>query len=165
MEDKKIGKLRSIIRNIIKEEITKLDGKTQESSDKELEKYYDSITPKMGSKEWYAAVARKSAEEKERLADFRKQQGKAGGVGSLSEFGGLGDDKKVSDAIARFPKTFGLRAFPGKTFQISPQSSFVGDGGNVQLYTQVLKDGKWLDFARGTEDELRKEVIKLGEVY
>lgn len=63
--------------------------------------------------------------------------------------------------IARFPATFGLRAFPGKTFRISAQASYVNDSGTLQLYTQVLRDGQWLDFAKDSEKELRAELVDL----
>lgn len=64
----------------------------------------------------------------------------------------------VTSAIARFPTTFGLRAHEG-TFRISPDSSYVNDRGVVMLYTQREANGRWLDFAKGTESELRAQII------
>ena len=71
----------------------------------------------------------------------------------------------IAEAIATFPETFKLRAYPGFTFRISPSSSYVNDSGKVQLYTQILVGddsaggvAKWLDFAKGTIAELRAEV-------
>lgn len=64
----------------------------------------------------------------------------------------------IAEAIATFPETFKLRAYPGFTFRISASSSYVNDSGKVQLYTQILSGGKWLDFAKGTIAELRAEV-------
>jgi hypothetical protein len=67
----------------------------------------------------------------------------------------------VDAAIARFPETFGLRAYPGEQFRISRASSYVNDSDVLQLYTERLcEDGKWHSFAKGTESELRNEVTK-----
>jgi hypothetical protein len=72
----------------------------------------------------------------------------------------------IKDAMSRFPETFGLRAFPGDTFRISESASYLsqwGDPDSLQLYTQRLcEDGKWHDFAKGDEAELRRNVVKLG---
>jgi hypothetical protein len=65
----------------------------------------------------------------------------------------------IAGAISQFPATFGLRGFPGKTFRMSTDSSYV-NGSEVILYTEVLSDGKWLSFAKGTVAELNREVIK-----
>jgi len=67
--------------------------------------------------------------------------------------------KLVQDAIARFPETFGLRAFPGETFRIGVWESYYSQE-KVLLYTQKLTKGEWVDFAKGTEDELRKQIVK-----
>jgi hypothetical protein len=74
----------------------------------------------------------------------------------------------VDQAIAEFPETFGLRAFPGDVFKLSSQASYVNDGGQVQLYTMIKKeDAKsptgycWLSFAKGTANELRREIVRL----
>jgi hypothetical protein len=66
--------------------------------------------------------------------------------------------KMIGDAIALFPSTFGLKAFSG-TFRISQRSSYVNDSNVVMLYTQIEKDGQWLDFAKGTIEELRAAVV------
>jgi hypothetical protein len=69
------------------------------------------------------------------------------------------DANAVAKAINTFPKTFGLRAFPGEMFCIDKQASYVNDEGVVMLYTAVKRDGgKWLSFAKGTAEELRAEV-------
>ena len=73
------------------------------------------------------------------------------------------DRHAITSVIARFPTQFGLRAFPGDRFRISRRSSFVDDSGHVKLYTQRLVNGEWLDFAKGTEAELRKQVVPLVE--
>ena len=75
----------------------------------------------------------------------------------------------VASAVAEFPAEFGLAAFPGKTFRVSPTASYYspgwdhGDGNRspagVQVYTQVKNDdGAWIDFAKGTVGELRREL-------
>jgi hypothetical protein len=65
----------------------------------------------------------------------------------------------VAEVIASFPATFGLRAFPGLTFRLNTLGSYVSPDLGVQLVTQVERDGKWLDFARGTPDELRQNMV------
>ena len=72
----------------------------------------------------------------------------------------ISDDAKIRDALARFPPTFGLRGFPGDVFRLSPTSSYVS-GGNVMLYTQRKEGDHWLDFSKGTEPELRGEIVPL----
>jgi hypothetical protein len=67
-------------------------------------------------------------------------------------------DEKIRAAIARFPATFGLRGFPGDVFRLSPTASYINDSGRVTLYTQRKDGTQWLDFAKGTESELRREV-------
>ena len=63
----------------------------------------------------------------------------------------------IDGAISQFPATFSLRAFPGKTFRLSRESSYV-NGDQVILYTQVQKGDRWLDFAKGTVSELKAQV-------
>ena len=66
-------------------------------------------------------------------------------------------EQRIEDAIKRFPATFGLRAYPG-TFRISRSASYESQG-QILLYTQVKRDGLWLDFAKGTEGELRSQIV------
>ena len=68
-------------------------------------------------------------------------------------------DEKIRAAIAKFPTTFGLRGFPGDVFRISPMASYINDSGRLTLYTQRKVGNQWLDFAKGSESELRREVI------
>lgn len=63
----------------------------------------------------------------------------------------------IAGAIATFPPTFGLRGFPGLVFRISESASYVS-GDTIMLYTQVSRDGQWLDFAKGTIAELRSQI-------
>jgi hypothetical protein len=74
----------------------------------------------------------------------------------------------IREAIATFPATFGLRAYPGRVFSISEPCSYLGGvGGDViMLYTTIRAVGHtgafvWLDFAKGTVEELRAEVVSL----
>lgn len=77
------------------------------------------------------------------------------------------DEAQVKkDAIARFPAEFGLRAFPGERFRLSQGASYFrnwGDADSLMLYTQRYDadQDRWLDFAKGTEPELRREVVEL----
>lgn len=72
-------------------------------------------------------------------------------------------DDRLKAIIATFPERFGLRAFPGETFRIGFDQSYWPKPDSVvpQLYTQRLVDDQWLDFAKGTPDELRKQLAKL----
>lgn len=68
--------------------------------------------------------------------------------------------KIPQSVIATFPETFGLRGFRGRTFRISEQSSYVDDRGEIILYTQVKTPEGWLDFAKGSPAEIRREVVR-----
>lgn len=64
--------------------------------------------------------------------------------------------RRVCDS---FPATFGLRAFPGDLFRVSRRASYYSKP-EVQVYTQIWSEGDvWLDFAKGTEQELRRELM------
>ncbi len=63
----------------------------------------------------------------------------------------------ISAAASQFPTEFGLRGFPGSRFRVSPSKSHYAFGG-VVLYTQIREGERWLDFAKGTPAELRREV-------
>ncbi len=66
------------------------------------------------------------------------------------------------EAITReYGDTFGLRAFPGDVFMISEGASFWCDRDKVLLYTYVwsIKQNKWLAFAKGTIEELKREIV------
>ena len=71
------------------------------------------------------------------------------------------EEQKTAEAVASFPATFGLRAFPGDTFRASLSSSYMGFDQVVQVYTERLcEDGVWKSFAKGTAQELKLEVVK-----
>jgi hypothetical protein len=74
----------------------------------------------------------------------------------------------IAEAIAQFPPTFGLRNTDhlepnpsGHLFRISQSSSYVNDSGEVQLYTEIYLHRKWLSYAKGTINELKKEIVTL----
>lgn len=69
------------------------------------------------------------------------------------------EQQAIKDAIGRFPPEFGLRSFPGDRFRISPSASFYSATNGVTLYTQVRRGDLWRDFCKGTESELRREII------
>ena len=75
------------------------------------------------------------------------------------------EQKKIDEAIARFPKTFGLRGYPDEVFRISKSASYFtgyGASGSLMLYTERKNDkGQWNDFAKGTESELRSNVVPI----
>jgi hypothetical protein len=71
-----------------------------------------------------------------------------------------GDMDLILEVMAGFPKTFGLRSFPGDIFRISEDSSYV-TGGSVMLYTQRKSEDHWADFAKGSPSEIRAQIVHL----
>ncbi len=66
----------------------------------------------------------------------------------------------IEEAIAKFPETFGLKAFPGRTFRFSRSASYMR-GSEVVLYTQVNTGSGWVDFGKGTIKEFQQEIVIL----
>jgi hypothetical protein len=67
----------------------------------------------------------------------------------------------IETAIAEFPKTFALRAFPNEVFSISAFHSYVSED-RVYLYVGIERpDGLWEAMSKGTPDELRREIVQL----
>jgi hypothetical protein len=74
----------------------------------------------------------------------------------------------IDNAIARFPKEFGLKAFPGQKFMINRGQSYWDTGvyhgkrthppGPI-LYVYVYTDGRWVSFAKGSPDELTRSIV------
>ena len=64
----------------------------------------------------------------------------------------------IAKVIATFPETFGLRGYPDYVFRIGKRESYFS-GDTLNLYTQRLVKGKWVDFAKGSEDELRAQIV------
>jgi len=67
----------------------------------------------------------------------------------------------IAAVIATFPSTFGLRGFPGEVFRISLDASYFQDATAqaLFLYAQRLVDGRWVDFAKGTQLEFWAQVV------
>lgn len=85
----------------------------------------------------------------------------------------------IAEAIAAFPKEFGLRAFPGDTFRIEEGACYWDCGiiggepdhdPGPMLYTYIKRnpdkpmpafpvERDWLSFSKGTPAELRREVV------
>lgn len=100
----------------------------------------------------------------------RKEAAWRAASGIKSDFGPEAE-AAIDAAIATFPETFGLRAFPGDTFKIERRDSFVSQG-RILLYTHKLMSensllskeaGKrvWSAFSKGSVEELRREVVAL----
>jgi hypothetical protein len=71
-------------------------------------------------------------------------------------------DPKIAEVAAKFPEEFGLRSFPGEVFRISTSASYLGDKQQPMLYTERnLGADRWADFSKGTEEELRRQVVEL----
>jgi hypothetical protein len=65
---------------------------------------------------------------------------------------------QIDRAIAEFPKTFGLRAFPGDRFAINRSASFESPRGSGRIMLYVFTaEGK--AFCKGSPNELRSEII------
>jgi len=74
----------------------------------------------------------------------------------------LSDEERVFAAIAKFPKRFGLRGFPGDVFRCSATDSYVNDDGIVTIYLERLspqRESFWLAHSKGTEVEIQREII------
>jgi hypothetical protein len=67
----------------------------------------------------------------------------------------------VREAVASFPAVFKLRAFPNDLFQVHPGESYWSElnGGEVLVYTFVLRETGWTAFAKGTPAELRGQLV------
>lgn len=66
----------------------------------------------------------------------------------------------IEEAMAKFPETFGLKAFPGRTFRFSRSASYMRDT-EVVLYAQVDTPSGWVDFGKGTTEEFQQEIVIL----
>ncbi len=80
------------------------------------------------------------------------------------------EQRAVAEAALKFPKEFGLRAFPGNKFCVSVSASYWDSGvylgkppheAGPILYTNVWKGDRWIPFAKGTPEELEKEIVTL----
>ena len=67
---------------------------------------------------------------------------------------------KLAEALAKFPGEFGLRAYPGKRFMVNEAASYFSEAYGVLLYTFVW-NGKWEAFAKGSPEELAREIVPL----
>jgi len=65
----------------------------------------------------------------------------------------------ITETIATFPKTFGLRGFPGKVFSISERASYESPFGSGQFMLYTTLEGR--DFAKATPEELREQLVDL----
>lgn len=70
-------------------------------------------------------------------------------------------DEQAAQLGADFPPTFGLRGFPGDTFRVGLDACFVGDSGQMVLYTRRWNGVAWVDFAKGSAAEIRREMVVL----
>lgn len=61
----------------------------------------------------------------------------------------------------RFSFSFGLRDFPGDTFRVNTMNSYIGDDGQLVIYTDRWDGSMWQAFAKGSEKELRAEMVRL----
>lgn len=73
----------------------------------------------------------------------------------------------IDEAVASFPATFGLRAFPGKVFHIERSQCYWDNGmlygkpdheAGPMLYIFTGEEGG-LAFSKGSPAELRREIV------
>lgn len=83
----------------------------------------------------------------------REKQGKPDG---LDESAPVSTAQRIDEVVASFPPVFRLRAFPGDLFCILRAACYWSNG--PVLYTGRLVEGDWLAFAKGSPEELRREV-------
>ena len=64
---------------------------------------------------------------------------------------------QISESIATFPESFGLRAFPGQRFTLNRSASYESPFGSGQFMLYVFTaEGE--AFCKGTPEELRRAV-------
>ncbi len=69
------------------------------------------------------------------------------------------EQELIADTIASFPPEFELRAFRGRPCRLSRQSSYFSDG-KLVLVVQIKNPGcDWSDLAKGSVEELRREIV------
>ena len=61
----------------------------------------------------------------------------------------------------RYPHVFGLRGFPRDTFRVNTMNSYIGDDGQLVIYTDRWNGETWQAFAKGSESELRAQMVRL----
>lgn len=61
----------------------------------------------------------------------------------------------------RFSFAFGLRGFPDDTFRVNTMNSYVGDDGQLVIYTDRWDGSTWQPFAKASETELRVQMVRL----
>jgi hypothetical protein len=61
----------------------------------------------------------------------------------------------------RFSFAFGLRGFPGDTFRVNTMNSYIGDDGQLVIYTDRWDGLTWQAFAKASEKELRAQMVRL----
>lgn len=95
-----------------------------------------------------------------------KRNSSAESIGDIvaERYPGSRRDRRILEAAASTPETFGLRNHAG-VFRVSVDSSYVSNAAcveRVMLYTQRrLDDGTWCDFAKGTTEELARELTEI----
>lgn len=81
------------------------------------------------------------------------------------------EQEAIRAAVATFPETFGLRAYPGSIFRLEPRSSFLSESSGLQLVLQrkmseeeskkYRMDSGFYDFTRDTPENIRGAMVYL----
>ena len=74
----------------------------------------------------------------------------------------------IAAAIASFPKTFGLRAFPGEAFRFCEWSSYTSEGRPMLYIEKKVRHPftgwvEWHEFAKGAEVEMKAQIVTIYE--
>ncbi len=71
-------------------------------------------------------------------------------------------EDRVAVEIARLPRVFRLRSFPGDYFRASPQASYINDNGGVTISLQLFKrEDDWTDHSESTLWEILRDMLEI----
>lgn len=70
-------------------------------------------------------------------------------------------DQMVAAEVAKLPKVFRLRGFPGEYFRPDERDSFVNDNGGVTIYLHVQKGEKWVAHSKGSLREILGQLVEV----
>lgn len=70
--------------------------------------------------------------------------------------------ERVAAEIAKLPRCFKLRGFPGDYFRPSLQTSHLNDNGSVTICLEVFKqEGDWMEHTKGTLREILRDMVEI----
>lgn len=69
------------------------------------------------------------------------------------------DSLRVAKVAQLFPAEFGLAGFAGDRFRVSVRNSYLSND-DVVLYLDMKSGERWVDFCKGSYEELVSQVVK-----